>query len=117
MVQIFTEIKRVLKKDGTVWLNLGDSYASQNQGGPAQSDKTTMTGGRKLFDLPARNLGNLKPKDLCMIPARVALALQADGWWLRSDIIWNKLNPMPENDLYPLDIYVAPSPPPHHKNI
>jgi DNA modification methylase len=97
MVAVFREVRRVLKPSGTCWLNLGDSYAAQTNGGPAQSDKTTMTGGRKDYDLPARTRGGLKPKDLVGIPWRVAFALQADGWYLRSDIIWSKPNPMPES--------------------
>ena len=97
MVEVFREVRRVLRDDGTLWLNLGDSYASQGDGGPAQSDKTTMTGGRKDYHLPARSLGSLKPKDLVGIPWLVAFALQADGWYLRSDIIWAKPNPMPES--------------------
>ena len=72
LVDVFREIRRVLKKDGTVWLNLGDSY-------------------------PTGKIEGLKPKDLAGIPWRVAFALQEDGWWLRSDIIWHKPNPMPES--------------------
>ena len=72
MVEVFREVRRVLRNDGTVWLNLGDSYATGTPPG-------------------------LKPKDLIGIPWRVALALQDDGWWLRSDIIWAKPNPMPES--------------------
>jgi len=71
MVSVFRGVRRVLRDDGTVWLNLGDSYASGRMDG-------------------------LKPKDLIGIPWRVAFALQADGWYLRSDIIWHKPNPMPE---------------------
>lgn len=72
MVAVFREVWRVLRSDGTLWLNLGDSYA---------------TGGTP----------SLKPKDLCGIPWRVAFALQEDGWWLRQDIVWAKPNPMPES--------------------
>ena len=95
LVAVFREVKRVLRDDGTLWLNLGDSYtgsaisggANQNAGGPA----VRVTG------VPA-NVGiGLKPKDLVGIPWRVAFALQADGWYLRSDIIWAKPNPMPES--------------------
>jgi len=102
MVTVFREVWRVLRNDGTVWLNLGDSYAgsgkgrntdgSHNEGGIQGTNRGTIEG--VLGKSPN---GNLKPKDLCMIPARVALALQADGWWLRSDIIWAKPNPMPES--------------------
>lgn len=101
MVEVFREVRRVLKNDGTCWLNLGDSYAGSNQGhGTTElSEKqksntgTQWMVGRNLPRLP----NGLKPKDLCMIPARVALALQANGWWLRSVIIWSKPNPMPES--------------------
>ena len=92
IVQVFKEIWRVLRKDGTVWLNLGDSYASQ----PA-STGISFRRDRAVVVPRGRNLEGLKPKDLCGIPWRVALALQADGWWLRSDIIWSKKNPMPES--------------------
>jgi DNA modification methylase len=85
----------VLRKDGTLWLNLGDSYAGSGKGG--QSEGKRSDNWQPVY----ANKGNipfgLKPKDLCMIPARVALALQADGWWLRSDIIWAKPNPIPES--------------------
>jgi DNA modification methylase len=97
MVAAFREVRRVLAPHGTVWCNLGDSYAAQTNGGPAQSEATTMTGGRKAFDVPARSRSGLKPKDLVGIPWRVAFALQADGWYLRSDIVWAKSNPMPES--------------------
>lgn len=70
MVDVFREVRRVLREDGTLWLNYGDTYAATGSG--------------------------LKPKDLCGIPWRVALGLQEDGWWLRQDIIWHKPNPMPE---------------------
>lgn len=96
IVQIFREVRRVLRDDGTLWLNLGDSYASS--GGErtyGSSDNGTGRGpGTKRHDIPA---SGLKPKDLCGIPWRVALALQNDGWYLRSDIIWSKPNPMPES--------------------
>lgn len=96
MVDVFREVKRVLRDDGTLWLNIGDSYAGSGK-------------------MPAGNLGakhnerhlehkhnaivpkGLKPKDLIGIPWRVAFALQADGWYLRQDIIWHKPNPMPES--------------------
>jgi len=85
MVEIFREVRRVLRSDGTVWLNLGDSYAGGSGSDPY---RRTTSGGMGP---------GLKPKDLCGIPWRVAFALQADGWWLRSDIIWHKPNPMPES--------------------
>ena len=93
VVQIFKEIKRVLRKDGTVWINLGDSY---NGSGPSGGLGKQYTN-KGSQDTIVKKVSGLKPKDLCGIPWRVALALQADGWCLRSDIIWNKLNPMPES--------------------
>lgn len=105
VVQIFRELKRVLRKDGTAWLNLGDSYASSAGGYDADGSVGTTSDGRISLKTRAATVAHrgrkppigLKPKDLCMIPARVALALQADGWWLRSDIVWSKPNPMPES--------------------
>jgi len=85
MVEIFREVRRVLKKDGTLWLNLGDSY---NGSGGAGGDynKGGLKEGQPKYS--GRNVGTLKPKDLVGIPWRVAFALQSDGWYLRSDIIW-----------------------------
>ncbi len=98
LVEIFREVRRVLRQDGTVWLNLGDSYASGEVGrhdgrveGSGYGAK--HPGPRQTHDIKS----GLKPKDLVGIPWRVAFALQADGWWLRSDIIWSKPNPMPES--------------------
>lgn len=97
MVAVFREVRRVLKDDGTLWLNLGDSYASQ---GGAQVDGTKQTKGSQngAWNGQSRrpSLG-CKAKDLVGIPWRVAFALQADGWYLRQDIIWSKPNPMPES--------------------
>ena len=96
MVGVFREVRRMLRDDGTVWLNLGDCYArdpKKGLGGPSTKQDSNR-GSRNRINGPGLAL---KPKDLCMIPARVALALQADGWWLRSDIIWSKPNPMPES--------------------
>jgi len=95
MVAVFREVRRMLRDDGTVWLNLGDSYASDAKGSGGPSAKQDSNAGSR-YGMRHFEHG-LKPKDLCMIPARVALALQADGWWLRSDIIWSKPNPMPES--------------------
>ena len=94
MVNVFREVKRVLRDDGTLWLNLGDSYAgSGSPGGDFRDGK-----GGDSYLRPYNRKGNgLKPKDLCGIPWRVAFALQADGWYLRQDIIWAKPNPMPES--------------------
>ncbi len=105
MVEVFREVRRVLRSDGTLWLNLGDSYASSGSG--SGSDNASHSGddcGNFRNGLayvgqgnPRTAVGGLKPKDLCGIPWRVSFALQADGWWLRSDIIWAKPNPMPES--------------------
>ena len=97
MVAVFAQVKRVLADHGTLWLNLGDSYAaSSNTGGT----KSIQGSAKRLGAMTKKGHGipaGLKPKDLCGIPWRVALALQADGWYLRSDIIWAKPNPMPES--------------------
>lgn len=103
MVAVFREVRRVMRADGTVWLNLGDSYASHDPGGYREGEFLNPGGKDPVKQGPARNrAGNyrpsgLKPKDLIGIPWRVAFALQADGWYLRSDIIWSKPNPMPES--------------------
>ncbi len=97
MVEVFREVRRVLRKDGTLWLNLGDSYANNfgtNYAGATARVGNTQSGEQRAFN---RVPDGLKPKDLCGITWRVAFALQADGWWLRSDIIWAKPNPMPES--------------------
>jgi DNA modification methylase len=96
LVEVFREVRRVLKDDGTLWLNLGDSYAGSGRGVEANiaNRQTFITMQNKTgFITP----NGLKPKDLVGIPWRVAFALQADGWWLRQDIIWHKPNPMPES--------------------
>jgi DNA modification methylase len=129
MVQVFREVRRVLRKDGTLWLNYGDSYATSVNGRSAADTKALGNDDRTFRDKPFSTVGPvfritagksrddvdvggwgqsdaslrwrggdfLKPKDLCGIPWRVAFALQADGWYLRSDIIWSKPNPMPES--------------------
>lgn len=95
MVDVFREVKRVLRDDGVLWLNLGDSYTSG--GGDSRApDSKDSKGGRENDTRPPTPSG-LKPKDLVGIPWRVAFALQADGWYLRSDVIWSKGNPMPES--------------------
>ncbi len=113
MVEVFREVRRVLRDDGTLWLNLGDSYAGSwgNAGGQnrGSGSQRTITKGSIQNDLSDRNgefvppgkygftdMG-IKKKDLIGIPWRVAFALQADGWYLRQDIIWHKPNPMPES--------------------
>ncbi len=104
LVAVFREIRRVLRPDGVCWLNLGDSYAGSGRGlmgdgtpsdrGDAKqgTNRGTTVG---VFNKP--DWDGLAPKNLIGIPWRVAFALQADGWWLRSDIIWHKPNPMPES--------------------
>ena len=102
MVGIFREVKRVLRDDGTLWLNMGDSYQGGNRGeygktrggsGIQQSNAGSDTiGAPNRFPIPG-----LKPKDLVGVPWMLAFALRADGWYLRSDIIWSKPNPMPES--------------------
>src|SRR4030095_15284476 len=97
IVEVFREVRRVLRKDGTCWVNLGDSYAG---GGPHHGENNLGKSGTNkgsASGVDRMSVNGLKPKDLCGIPWRVAFALQADGWWLRSDIIWNKPNPMPES--------------------
>lgn len=96
MVKVFREVRRVLRDDGTVWLNLGDSYAGNGCG---EQGKTGQRANRRFTasNLPSKVCGGYKPKDLMGIPWRVAFALQADGWYLRQDIIWSKPNPMPES--------------------
>lgn len=98
LVSIFREVRRVLKDEGTLWLNLGDCYAGSNSAG-IEDNKAAGKGSRKtvIKERPNKVVKGLKPKDLVGIPWRVAFALQADGWYLRSDIIWHKPNPMPES--------------------
>jgi len=103
MVLVFREVWRVLRDDGTLWLNLGDSYNGSGKGangdgsaGKAGNINSGSKGTQQGTFIKSDVMG-LKPKDLVGIPWRVALALQADGWWLRQDIIWHKPNPMPES--------------------
>ncbi len=97
MVEVFREVRRVLADDGTLWLNLGDSYTSGGRDKWNSGDnflgQHSAQDGMARPQIPA----GLKPKDLVGVPWRVAFALQADGWYLRSDIIWHKPNPMPES--------------------
>lgn len=127
MVRVFQEVRRVLKPHGTVWLNYGDCYATTPNGRAAvdveNDDRTfrdkpfstvgpvyqrshskargTFTSGDRQFHVESGGRivagGFMKPKDLCMVPNRLAIALQDDGWWVRSEIIWNKTNPKPES--------------------
>ena len=97
MVGVFREVRRVLRPDGTCWVNMGDSYATQPAGNFGGAKR-----GVGPFDTYRSNISldttkHAKPKDLLMMPARLALALQADGWWVRSAIVWAKPNPMPES--------------------
>ena len=94
MVDVFREVKRVLRDDGTVWLNLGDSYNGSGGAGGDYANGGLKEGQPKY---PGRKIDTLKPKDLVGIPWLVAFALRADGWYLRQDIIWHKPNPMPES--------------------
>ncbi|MCH8137007.1 MAG: site-specific DNA-methyltransferase [Proteobacteria bacterium] len=100
MVEVFAEVKRVLKNDGVLWLNLGDSYGAQKgKGFNTHAEVGGTNRVTKMQDVCGDinvNTG-LPPKNLIGIPWRVAFALQADGWWLRQDIIWHKPNPMPES--------------------
>jgi DNA modification methylase len=99
MVDLFREVWRVLADDGTLWLNLGDSYAGSGRGPAGESSKQVTNKGAMTGTIrEAKHMSiGLKMKDLIGIPWRVAFALQADGWWLRQDIIWAKPNPMPES--------------------
>jgi DNA modification methylase len=112
LVAVFREVRRVLRDDGVVFLNLGDSYAGSTMtgGNNGINSQGTYKKERQFSKSKRMERGNgrwgggnipapdgLKPKDLIGIPWRVAFALQADGWWLRSDIIWAKPNPMPES--------------------
>lgn len=130
LVAIFEEVRRILKPDGTLWLNYGDCYASTPNGRSAADTKSAGNDDRTFRDKPFSTVGPvcvgenpkgrtkvnrgkhgsrpdsntavvaggyLKPKDLCMLPNRIAIALQDAGWWVRSEIIWAKPNPMPES--------------------
>jgi DNA modification methylase len=113
MVETFREVRRVLRPDGTLWLNLGDSYITSPRGNkPGQTASSTLTNPERQDRVPRpsfrrdraavsgpahRSASGLKPGNLTGIPWRVAFALQVDGWWLRADIIWHKPNPMPES--------------------
>lgn len=102
IVAVFREVRRVLKDDGTLWLNLGDSYSGSSKGMNSDGTHNTKIGkkqkthkGTHISKLPVYK--GLKPKDLVGIPWMVAFALRQDGWYLRQDIIWHKPNPMPES--------------------
>lgn len=97
MVSVFREVRRVLRNDGTLWLNLGDSYngVGRKEYQTSRSPKQISSKGAETH--PGTNVSYLKPKDLIGVPWLIAFALRSDGWYLRSDIIWAKPNPMPES--------------------
>jgi DNA modification methylase len=100
MVAVFREVRRVLRRDGTLWLNIGDSYSAG--GGYSPNAPSNLAGAKQTTQHSREYKGRAptpgtKPKDLLMIPAQLALALRADGWWLRSEIVWAKRAPMPES--------------------
>lgn len=97
-VEILSEIKRVLRPDGICWWNVGDSYAGSGQG--ASENPEVVANAKEVYNVGKKHekiLNGIKPKDLCLIPERLAVALQEDGWWIRSRIVWAKSNPMPES--------------------
>jgi DNA modification methylase len=93
LVEVFREVRRVLRDDGTVWLNLGDSYSAHGAGAAGKELEYMEA----AVDRRSKRVPGVRAKNLLMIPARVAIALQDDGWYLRSDIIWHKTNPLPES--------------------
>jgi DNA modification methylase len=97
LVGIFRQVRRVLRDDGTLWLNLGDCYANAPNGRSATATKAAGSDDRTFRDKPFSTAGELPAKNLVGIPWRIALALQADGWILRSDIVWAKPNCLPES--------------------
>ena len=99
-IEILREVRRVLRKDGVVFWNIGDSYYGGGTAGSAKGfngKQGTNRGSLNMIGKPLMNSDILKPKDLCLIPFRVAIAAQEQGWWVRSVIIWNKPNPMPSS--------------------
>jgi DNA modification methylase len=97
LVEVFREVRRVLRDDGTLWINIGDSYANDGKwGGSSGGKHVTALHGNTGIGRYRKNTG-LKPKDLIGIPWMLAFALRDDGWYLRSEIIWHKPNPMPES--------------------
>ena len=100
MVEVFRDVRRVLAKNGTLWLNCGDSYAGSTVGGESAAASTlvgTHNRARTPVSVSVRQTVQCKPKDLVGIPWMLAFALRADGWWLRQELIWAKPNPMPES--------------------
>jgi DNA modification methylase len=98
MVDVCRDLRRVLEPSGTFWLNVGDSYAASGRGGGGGSFQDRDVG-TKITTANSRRMAavGFKPKDLCMVPNRLAIRLQEDGWYVRSEIIWHKPNPMPES--------------------
>jgi len=103
LVDVFREVRRVLKTDGTAWVNIGDSYSANGGQHGGRTDNQAGVGAKRTHDAgggdqaPRRAAIGTKPKDLIGIPWMLAFALRADGWYLRQDIIWHKPNPMPES--------------------
>lgn len=98
MVRVFSAVRRILKPSGTLWINYGDCYATTPNGRSAADTKAAGNDDRTFRDKPFSTIGGvLKAKDLCMVPNRLAIALQEAGWWVRSEIVWAKPNPMPES--------------------
>lgn len=97
LVEVFREVRRLLRDDGTLWLNLGDSYANDGKWGGSSGGKHASALHGETGIGRGKVATGLKPKDLIGIPWRVAFALQEDGWYLRQDIVWSKPNPMPES--------------------
>lgn len=97
LVEVFREVHRVLRDDGTLWLNLGDSYAGNGGRGAQAGEMKNRAHGLQARSARTRPVGDLKEKDLIGIPWMVAFALRADGWYLRQGIVWHKPNPMPES--------------------
>lgn len=100
LVKVFDEVHRVLKKDGTLWINIGDSYAGSGKGPSTISkhgkNKDVFNKGNRIYDVP-KTWDGIKPKDLIGIPWMLAFALRNRGWYLRSEIIWHKINCLPES--------------------
>jgi DNA modification methylase len=113
MVEVFREVRRVLRDDGTLWLNIGDSYSGSGKGGNPEAGKQATNKGSQSVGVlygktgetarqaavtnVTRDVAGIAPKNLIGIPWMLAFALRADGWYLRQDIIWSKPNPMPES--------------------
>lgn len=98
MIEVFGLVRQLMKPTASLWMNYGDCYATTPNGRSAADTKVAGRDDRTFRDKPFSTIGgHLKPKDLCMIPNRLAIALQEDGWWVRSEIVWGKTNPMPDS--------------------